>query len=203
MADDPKADDPSVVITKDPSKKGFWSIRNIGGLVTLAILSAGGPQAVDSVQNYFALHGRMDDHDVWRAQMEMDVNDKAYWDAFAVIEGKISSLAERIGVLEKLFDREFGRSAGKISKEMEADLKSLREERRMITLLHAQLKEMIKQYQDGNPTSEKPEDLHPLPEPPPPDVAPIEEFQQMQQQAPNQFDASRLKEHYHRRNPKK
>jgi len=196
-------------ITKDPSKPRFWTPRNIGGLVMLAALSAGTPKIVESIQNYHALHDRAEDLEKWRKELEQDVNDKAYWDAFADVNNKIAELDKAIGVLTKLFDREFGRGAGELAARMEQDLLDLQEERAQIAALHEQLETLIEHYHRDHP------EVTPKIKPLPPGTAEQEAvtqedvrrlIEQSKNGAPNtaqQYSGTRLKEFYGKRNPKK
>lgn len=196
-------------ITKDPSKAKFWTVRNIGGLLVLAVMSAGAPTTVDAIKAYHALHDRMGDHEDWRGEMEKEINDQAYWDAFADVNNKIRELDVRLRAMTKLFDREFGRGAGDLAKVMEQDLADLREERAQVVLLHEQLKTLIAHYKADHP--EVPE-LNPLPPSPVQKPLTPEEIRRMIEQAQstqqtvspaNQFNGAHLKTHFEKRNPKK
>ncbi len=196
-------------ITKDPRRKGFWTVRNIGGLLVLASMSAGAPGTIDAVKAYHALHDRMGDHEDWRGEMEKNINDQAYWHAFADVNNKIRELDVRLRAMMKLFDREFGRGAGDVAKVMEQDLADLHEARAQIEALHEQLKTLIAHYKKDHPDVPDINDL-----PPPAVQKPltpeeirrmIEQAQTTQQVIPaaNQFKGENLKVHYEKRNPKK
>jgi hypothetical protein len=106
-------------VIKDPSKKKFWTARNIGGLFILAIM----PLTTSKVSDFFSTHSKLVDR-VEKLEEEQ-ANNKAIWTAITdqrnrMVEIEIEHKAGMLAIdrefrksnvdraLEKLLDRELG-----------------------------------------------------------------------------------------------
>jgi len=101
---------PEDTIVKDPTKKRFWTLKNIGGLVLLAVLPVAGTWMWNAAATAWQSMKQMDER---LKTLEDDrANNKAIWDAIAEDRNEAARQREDLRVMQRLFDREFGRSAG-------------------------------------------------------------------------------------------
>lgn len=99
---------PEDAIVKDPTKKRFWTLKNIGGLVLVALLPVAGTWAWDSASGAMKT---LRDLDVRIKSLEEEkANNKAIWDAIAENKNEAARQREDLRVMQRLFDREFNRS---------------------------------------------------------------------------------------------
>lgn len=106
---------PDETVIKDPTKKRFWTVRNIFLLVLTAVLPALAAGAWDRIGRF------MDSHDTLRGKIEAQqlliedldkrLGDKAVWNAMSEIRNEQVKTAIQVGVLQALFDREVERAA--------------------------------------------------------------------------------------------
>lgn len=97
-------------IVKDPTKKRFWTLKNIGGLALVAILPVAATWTWNSITTAWQTLKKMDDR--IRSLEEDKANNKAIWDAIAENKNELQRQREDLRVMQRLFDREFNRSSG-------------------------------------------------------------------------------------------
>jgi len=95
-------------IEKDPTKKRFWTLKNIGGLALVAILPVAATWAWDVATNAWKTIRKLED----RVQSLEDekANNRAIWDSITENKNEAARQREDLRVMQRLFDREFGRS---------------------------------------------------------------------------------------------
>lgn len=99
---------PEDAIVKDPTKKRFWTLRNISGLLLVALLPVAGTWAWNSATNAWSTMKRMDER--LKALEEDRANNRAIWDAISENKNEAARQREDLRVMQRLFDREFNRS---------------------------------------------------------------------------------------------
>lgn len=111
------ADEPEVV--KDPTKKSFWHFKNIGLIaITAAIPALVGwawNRSSTAISNFMERE-KKDQERLFK--LEEDVknlaeqsNNRAVWDALTEARNRITEQDVELRVMQKLFEREFGRAA--------------------------------------------------------------------------------------------
>jgi hypothetical protein len=106
-------------VTKDPTKKKFWTGKNIGGLFLLAIM----PLAASKVMDFFSTHAKLVER---VAALETEqANNKAIWTAITDQKNRMSEMeiehraammalekeykkSTADTLIEKYLDRQFG-----------------------------------------------------------------------------------------------
>lgn len=104
---------PDEKIEKDVTKKSFWSKKNflavLGGLI-VACLPVLVSWAWDSVSGAMKTIQALDVR--IKSLEEEKANNRAIWDAITENKNEAARQREDIRVMQRLFDREFGRSPG-------------------------------------------------------------------------------------------
>jgi len=101
---------PEDTIVRDPTKKRFWTARNIGGLVLVALLPVAGTWSWNAAANAWQTMKRMDER--LKTLEEDKANNRAIWDALTENKNESARQREDLRVMQRLFDREFGRTRG-------------------------------------------------------------------------------------------
>lgn len=116
------ADEQETKVVKDPLKKSFWHLRNIGLIIITAALPAligwAWNRSSTAITNYFARQKAQDERikavedDTRQRLKDLEddrANNKAIWDAITEGRNRDTQQDVDLRVLQKLFDREFGR----------------------------------------------------------------------------------------------
>ena len=113
------ADKPETGVIKDPTKKKFWTSRNIAGLFILAVM----PLAASKVMDFFSSHSKLIDR-VEALETEQ-ANNKAIWTAITDQKNRMAEIeidhkaamhawekeykkSTTDNLIEKYLDRQFG-----------------------------------------------------------------------------------------------
>jgi len=101
---------PEDTVIRDPSKKRFWTVKNILAALALALLPAVCTWAVGALSDAWKTIKAMDER---IKGLEADkANNQAIWDSIAENKNETSRQREDLRVMQRLFDREFDRSPG-------------------------------------------------------------------------------------------
>ena len=118
-------------VVKDPTRKRFWTARNILLIITTAILPVAGTGAWDKMASFLAsqeaLHDQVVAQDALLKEIDERLKDKAVWSSMTEIKNEQIRLLIEIKVLQKLFDREFARSDAGARPDPQALSKELKE----------------------------------------------------------------------------
>jgi uncharacterized coiled-coil protein SlyX len=99
---------PEDAIVKDPTKKRFWTPKNVGAYILIALLPVAGTWAWNALTNAWSTMKRMDER---LKVLEGDqANNRAIWDAITENKNETARQREDLRVMQRLFDREFERS---------------------------------------------------------------------------------------------
>jgi hypothetical protein len=102
------------VVTRDPSKKRFWTAKNIFLLFLTAVVPALGAGIWDKASRFMANHSelqaRIEAQQIMIAELDKRLGDKAVWNALADARNEQVKTAIQLGVLQALFDREFAKT---------------------------------------------------------------------------------------------
>lgn len=101
-------------IEKDPSRKKFWRLRNLFLLVLTAFLPVVGKAGWDEVAEHLsdrqALQAKVEVLEGQLQIMDERLNDRALWESISALKNDHLKSEVQLGILQKLFDREFARA---------------------------------------------------------------------------------------------
>lgn len=92
-------------VTKDPTKKKFWSIKNMGGLFLLAAM----PLAASKVMDFFSTHSKLLER-VTKLEDEQ-ANNKAIWTAISDQKNRMMQLEVEHRAAMLAWEKEYKKSS--------------------------------------------------------------------------------------------
>jgi hypothetical protein len=136
---------------KDPSKNKFWRPRNMVLLVATGVLPLIGTSfwnwATERMESFWSYDKRL---------RELEANaasEQAVWGAVRDLTTKHAAVEQQMLVIQKLFDREWGRGAGMAQQDYISKIGELDEQLRAVRESQRQLNILIREHKAKNPDS--------------------------------------------------
>lgn len=138
-------------IVENPASKKFWRLKNVIGyllvLVTPLALIAALKYGHDAVVFFNNLKGEI------ASIKSAIVSRDAVWTAVSDVSARAAKLEMDIQVINRLFDREFGRGVGAIGKDVESGLTAINRERAALEELKKLIVQMVEEHKKRYPDS--------------------------------------------------
>lgn len=191
---------------KDPTKRRFWRLKNLLLLLATGAAPFAGTAAwqwaSEKTSAFLAYEDRL------RVMEANAASSNAVWGAVRELAEKHAAAERQMFVIQKLFDREWGRGAGEAQTEYLGKIVELDEQLRLVRESQRQLGILIKEYKAKNPDSKVGDVPQILPQPIPKPRVDWSKFSQHTLEVPHaapasaSLDSELLKEQYERKFPK-
>lgn len=134
---------------RNPTKKSFWRLRNLAWLVLLGAAPLFGHGlwgwAAERVAKFNSLEERLADFS------RRDV--QAVWNAVSKQQEAIDKIKYEMAIMNRLFDREWGRGTGETEKALTERMRLLDTRLKSLITLQAAMDQLIKEHKARNPDS--------------------------------------------------
>jgi hypothetical protein len=140
MADEP---------IKDPTKKSFWRVRNLAWLLFVGIAPLIGHSlwgwAGERIDQFNSLEHRLTEFS------RRDV--QAVWAAVSEQKDRLDALSNEMALMNRLFDREWGRGTGETEKALTERMRLLDTHLKDLISMQTALDQLVKEHKAKNPDS--------------------------------------------------